>query len=417
MNFLSDHFYRHGSSLTEFYEELEKIADNTRIRKVTANQLEVLSVNDEKSDNNNIVCNRHVFEEYANYVDSFNVCLDRKTILGDDIDLQDDVYHHSKTMFALYDENKYAIKTFLPTSLMMLPTLGMRLGLGSAIQTPSIERDKFIARLMGEMGEKKITLVSHVDEENEKIFAVLSDEYTYIPQTIIRSIISNIEKDGKLGKPECVGWYIDNEFTQVNLVFPEYAEDIKDTYNMLPHNIIPGIQIMSSDMAKCALFVRGVWYKTHAGGGYIIQNEVSKTHKGEVDLTDIQKRIEASIFDEYTKLPEQLIDLMKVNVTEKTAKPKENQKSIQECIKKVFKEMELTKIIGKKNEVLLREYFLSEIDETISYTAYDIAMMIVELPDRIDGITTATRNRFAKACNKAIYYDYSEHDVTIALSV
>ena len=87
---------------------------------------------------------------------------------------------------------------------------------------------------------------------------------------------------------------------------------------------------------------------------------------------------------------------------------KKNKLAVTTAIKNVFKQINLVSAIGKKHEKELYEQLCDEVDPTMEYTAYDIAMMVMSIPGHVSGLPKVYDTPLAKACGKAPYVEYGE---------
>lgn len=412
---LLDTYEKHGNLLMDFKNELQQITDHTLVEKVKAEDITLLSTSNRFYDSASYHADYFAATQHS--YDGEDVQSSTGTLFSSELKgateplLQELEY---KTNLLCHIKSK---KEFWLTSEMMLPTLAIRTGLGSAISARSKERDAFLAKILGDMGNKTLQCVIRQKNGVKKVFAVMSDKYTYIPQTVLFDIIRAIISEGKMGKVQCLGWSIDHTGTKINLAFPEYAEEISKLYKIdVP--FIPGIQLIISDIAESSLIVRGVWYRKGAANWYIslVQSEIYKKHMGEFDLGKIMEQINKSVFDQYRTMPEALCRLMKITVTTPVKSQKENHEALEAFIKKVFKEIKITAAIGKKREIVMREMLLSEIDETLPHTAYDLIMSITSLPERLESKDKAAILRLSKACRDAVYCNFAEKEEEILIS-
>lgn len=298
------------------------------------------------------------------------------------------------------------------TSANLSPTLGLRAQMGGeAMLKPSLERDIHVANQLNNTDE--VSLIVRKAGNVRKIFAALSGKYTYEPQTLMCETLDRVTKDGTLGKIDCHHWTLNNQIGEIYVEFPDKSAEIAAIYD-LEDELVPGLYIAKSDVGECSITVRATW---RIGGSIITLDEVKRKHSGKIDVDKIMEDIDKAVFSKYTKLPEKLCDLMSINITDpewkKTLTTSKfaaaNKKAINAAIKSVFKQIGLVEATTKKIEKALYEALCDEIDPTISFTAYDIAMMVMQLPERkICGLSKAYINPLAKACGKAPYVKYDK---------
>lgn len=273
-----------------------------------------------------------------------------------------------------------------------------QLGLfGKGVAKPTHERNLLVASLFSE--DQRATLVVKKEKELQKVFAIRSPEYAPIKQ---ESIIQILEGCSSLGSISCSKWYIDNFFTEIVVNFPDVADDISKTYD-LPHKLTPGIRVTTSDTGDCSLRVEGIWLSA-SNSVAMAEKEVSRKHIGKVNLEDVFKEIEESIFAEYTKLPEKLCDLLLINIGD--TDPANRVVAYGEAIKAVISHCQIVKAIGKKRETVLKKLLLEEYDGSYPITAYDVVQKFYSLPKRLTGLPKSTLANLEKGVGKAAYTNF-----------
>lgn len=323
-----------------------------------------------------------------------------------------------KTKLAIiYNDGK---KSFYFTSGSALQTMD-RFGIsGDCLLTPCIERDLLIAkRFEKDLGVTAIVRRSE-DGRFKKIFSILSEKYAHIDQTVLFDIIKQIEDAGEMGECKCFRWEVSNFFTKLYVEFPKKAEELSGLYG-LKREMIPGIMITTSDTGDASFAVKGTWRAT-GSNSLVVNSEVKRKHVGDVDITKIIDDMSKEIFAEYAKLPEAMCNLMMHDVTDPawdlktSAGIKANQAEIENTLKTVFKRLGIVKAIGKKTEKVLRQAMMDEIDPSLRYTAYDMCMLIMSLPERV---VFMDKNKdismLQKACGQAPFVDYGV-DATVILT-
>lgn len=318
-------------------------------------------------------------------------------------------YENSTKLLIKTEDNKT-----LFTSLNLCPTFGLRTQMGGdATLTPSIGRDIHFAERLKENEMEEISLIVRRAGGIRKAFAALSGTYTYEPQTLMSDTLNRVEAGGVLGKMECHHWTLNNQIGEIFVEFPEKAAEISAIYD-LEDELVPGLYIAKSDVGECSITIRATW---RIGSSIIILDELKRKHSGKIDVEKILEDVDKIVFSKYTKLPERLCELMSVNITDPKWKTtlstskfeSANKKAVCAAIKSVLKQIGLVDATTKKIEKQLYEALCDEIDPSISFTAYDIAMMIMQLPERrIVGLSKAYIDPLAKACGKAPYVKYDK---------
>jgi hypothetical protein len=405
---LLNNFAAKGTDVSEFHTKLKELADMTTTVVVSAKELALLSQK-EATDTTNLWFYHLVPDDIWQYNSAGVPYLKVRKISRDALvkmgasELLAE-YENDTSLMMMINEHLYFTSDTLPL------TLSMRSGVaGPDSYIPSVERDIHFAKGLNK--DEGVTAVIRYVGGLRKIIATLTSKYTYEPQTMLTDIYNTIVKDGTLGKVECYKWSIDQHLAEIYIEFPEKAEEISALYD-LDDKLIPGLYLAKSDAGECSITVRATW---RVGASITTQSELKRKHIGNVDEEKILEDVKTTIFDKYTILPETLCDLISQNITDpswKTSLRKKefenrNLSTVCEVIKNVFKELEMVKTIGKKHEKELYEQLCDEIDPSIEYTAYDIAMMIMSIPGHVSGLPAAYEPKLAMACGKAPYADYT----------
>lgn len=265
-----------------------------------------------------------------------------------------------------------------------------------SIQSP--KRDEFISERFVKTPFNGI-MAFRTDGKVNKAFAIHSDKYAQCSQEVLADIAETMEVD--LGDMEVKGWNISNFFSEIRIEFPKKAEDISTLYG-LPNVFTPGLLLCTSDTGDSSVTAVGTWsidgkYSHIAGGVF------RRKHRGEIDVDRFVEKVQKEIFVEYTKVPETLAKLLTIDIP--TADVKE---VVEEVIKEIdFKSKQL---LGKKRARTIEEDLVNEINPAISYTAYDIAVMMMTVPQRIigEGLNKTEFDNLSKAVLKGVFFDYEK---------
>ena len=292
---------------------------------------------------------------------------------------------HNRLMLK-HGDNKYF------TADSLIPTMTARIGAGGInAKRPSYKRDAYFAELLG-VTEQDVQLLVRTFDGVRKVFAMHSDRYTIVPQTTILDIIGQIESG--LGKPVCRQWEVSNAKTEVYLEFPEKAADFAKTYN-LPKKIVPGLRLITSDVGDSSVCAIGTWRLGNAPLGYEVY---TRKHTGRVDTEKILDQIGQRIFAKYDRIPKRLCELMKVEVPEPM-----------DCVDSIFEQIGLKDKIGVRRMAQVREIVRDQFNYVVKYTAYDVAIAIMALPDMVVGMTKGVQQVFADCISGAVFADYEEY--------
>lgn len=258
-------------------------------------------------------------------------------------------------------------------------------------------------------GSANCTLVVRKEVENgnvyRKIFYVPSEKYCPVPMQFLAEIAEKICDDDKMGEPEVRYWYADHGMSEIVIAFPEKGKELKDAYG-LKDAVIPGVLIRSSDTGKSCVEVKGVAFiegKTR----YMTLEAAKRRHYGDIDEGKILDEANELILRNYRVLPELLAKLIGVPVSDfdlsKAAGVRKNASRITNIVRKLMKGIKLTNIIGKKKEMAIRDLIITELNPEIPYTLYDIALAVMSLGDRINGVSSIMRDSIAAACTDVPY--------------
>lgn len=434
--FLLDNFHAEGNDFEGLKEIIQELKEVTKFKRCSSKDLALLSYLGYSKDLDKMYFFRNdpeTIEFIKDYI------LEQLTLCG--VSFEDIDFEESKQRFAeskkrminsirkqdilkkgdfegLIDEvknNKLMIfdgdnLTF--TSEHFLAT-AERFGLkGHFLTRPTINRDNAIERQLSD--EFPCTLVVKEINGIHKAFSLLSGKYKPIDQEVLFRVINALSKDESLGEPVCKKWEVTNFMTSVYIEFPKKADEIQSFYKF-PEKLIPGLWLATSDTGHCSLKVRGTWRK---GSATTFEKEILKKHMGEIDISKIVKEVEETIFAEYNKLPERLCELMLCEVTDpdwdlSTEEGRyKNSERIKETVKSVFDQVDMLKVLGLKRKKMLMNQYLDEFDPEMRYTAYDIAIGIMEFPNRVE---VPNKDDFMKACGSAPYANYEIEEETIAL--
>lgn len=226
-----------------------------------------------------------------------------------------------------------------------------------------------------------------------KVFAVFANSYQLLPQyPIIKQIIEELEKE--MGESDLVFYSVDNFNTEIYIDFPKKAKDFANVYS-LPDEVIPGIRIHLSDTGESSVIINGtVRYKRSCT--YIPDAEYKREHTKNASLDVILAGVDQKVFCEYTKIPEQMVKLLGIDIPD----PKS-------CIEHVLRYTGIAKIIGKKAERSMLITLTSRINASLPYTAYDIAGLFLEISEDIcQGRNFDTADKVRSALTKALWYKY-----------
>lgn len=245
-----------------------------------------------------------------------------------------------------------------------------------------------------ELSPEIVTVVIRKQNDVKKLMAVNSNSYRYVPQTILCDIANHFVAANYVGLGEavCKEWEVNHEASSLQLLFPEKAEHLQQTYG-LPDKIIPGIELITSDVGECSITCKGFFM---IKGSRIIQREYKKEHKGDVDPDNIITNIDNKIFSEYTKLPSRLCELLTIDVAD-----------VPFALDTAFNELKIRKF-GEKTDTKLKNALLTELPSGRNYTAYDLAMSILSLQGRVADVPAYAARELEEKCIKAPFLHWEQ---------
>lgn len=429
---LTDNFTVSGDTLDGLKEVIEKMNENTTFKQMKSGDLNLLSFigEDEREVENPdgtkskvpITKNLQLMpgnlptltlsEPFDKVIKAYKKPAEAESLLNE---------WTGKTKLALVHIEKTGQQVFYFTSKSTLQTMD-RFGMsGTFLSTPCLERDLMIAkRFEKDLGITAIIRTSD-SKQYKKMFAILSDKYVPIDQMILFDIIKEIETVSDLGKCVCHKWEVNNFFTRLYVEFPEKATELATLYGI--PKMIPGILITTSDTGDASFAVRGTWRANGSSAVALTHAEVKHKHSGKLNVAKIVDEVSSTIFADYAKLPDALCKLMSQDITDSawdlktSAGVMANQAAMEEVIKTAFKRLGITKAVGKKIEKLLCQGMLDEVNPSIRYTAYDVCMAFMSLPERLifSGKDVPDTTLLQKACGQAPFIDY-EVDTTVVLA-
>lgn len=406
---LLDSWCATGKDIASFKKEVRELSDNTNTSLLRCKDLKLLSYL-ESADPRNLKF--YVLDPNSLWT---TLVTGQKTI--NEAKMSRDGFT-ARGIIKLLDELEVNTKLLIQadgniyfTSYEMLSTLGLRTEIaGNAMLEPSIERDLLIARQLNK--DEELTAIIRRQNGVKKIFSTLSAKYPYIPQSLCADILERVETEGKLGTAIGYKWKVNNQFAEIYVEFPDKAAELMAIYG-LDRAVTPGLSICKSDVGESSIVVRATW---RVGNSVILLDEFRRKHSGKIEVDEILEGIDQIVFSKYTLLPEKLCDLMTQDITDpawhalSTSKfRKANKTAVEGVLKSIFKEIKLVDATTKSIEKELFEALCDEIDYDLDYTAYDICMMVMTLPERkIIGMPAAYVTPLAKACGKAPYCKYEK---------
>lgn len=403
-----DNFMAQGNTVEEFNKELLEMSKVTGSMSVKAKDLVILSKgldsSDEKKMNVFFLQPDDIWDKASNGAPVVKTrTIDRDRLEKSTPKMLEEYENTTNTLI-------YTGEDLYFTSSELNNTLSMRSGVaGPAMYTPSLERNILIAK--GLDSDTTLKAVYRKENGRKKIFSLMSDRYKYEPNTCLSKILKEIDT-GIMGKMTCNKWYIDQSLSEIYVEFLDKASELSTIYG-LEDTFVPGIYLAKSDIGECSVTVRSTW---RTGSSIIVESELRKKNTKNLDIDDIIETVKNTVFANYTKMPEIMCDLMSTDITDpsiratKTLEEIEviNKELISDVLTYAFKQIDIASAIGKRRTKQIMSDLIASIDPELDYTAYDVCMMIMTIPESITGIPRADIIPLQIACGKAPRLNYGE---------
>lgn len=375
--------WRESGNKYERFEELLKILDiRTRIQAVNTADLGLYSVvkHDDKT-TTMAVYDRDSNDKNPKYVRLQHAKVYAK---GGTEELMDELDQSTKLMIT--DGSQYL---FTSASLSRDLAAAASLG-GDGMYEPTPERSAFIVSRY-QRHPTNVKIIIRQFGNISKVFAMRTEKYAYIPQTSLCEVISQFPED--LGKWEVEHWEVDHFWTRIWITFPDVAEDMDKIYH-LPDTLIPGILIETSDTGDCSFTATEFWTcRTAKSYGH----RYLRKHSGVVKIDDVIANMSKNVFSKYTQLPERMSELLEIDIPDPAG-----------IISEILNSANAKDYFGKRELKKLEEALKLEIVAGIPYTAYDIAMLFLTLPERYVSTKTVVKHNLEEFSFKVPFVDFKE---------
>jgi len=437
MDIILDNFEEGGASLLRFENALKELDQNTYAVPVNGKDITVIYIPDKITYSNGGVLEEQVINTKEDILSTKSIRVNifhpnelfsysesgRQTVKTGSLKIKNIIYHPNAEQLIeelLVTRTILCVKgKFYLTSEVLDKTLYQRIDMnGRGILNHTMLRAAHIAELFN-TSDEGIMIVRKTNGV-AKVFSILSSKYVHIKQSVLMDIVKNIDPNKELGHVYCRKWGITNHLAYAYLEFPDKAEEVRDTYK-LKDDLVPGLLISKSDIGFGAIRISGTWRK---GSSISVFQTVSRKQSGNFEVGDIIEEAVIKIYGEYTLLPERLCELMTIDITDSNWFIKlkledaieKNQIACAEAIRTVFNQIHLKKVIQGKREKAVYEELCSVIDPTLSYTAYDICVMILGLSELIPDLNKFYEIPLMECISKAPYVEYKNkvRKVTVA---
>lgn len=280
-----------------------------------------------------------------------------------------ELQNQSKMLLCGYDPTTtetIAISPLAISSLLRRARLA-----GDAMLEPTLGRTMEIFKSL-QRKPQELQLVIRGEELNgtfkkDVLVAAHSKKYAYVPQTILNTLYNELALE--LGKGQGHLWEVTQALSFIYITLPQLAEEMAEVYG-LPDAVVPGVYLATSDVGEASVTIRGFW--KIRGNCICSGEELVRNHRGDFNVEEFIAEAKKKIFSEFATVPNRLCELLKIDIKDPKA-----------ALKYALKGANIVKAIGKKQSVQLTEDLFREIDPRRKYTAYDIAMAVAILPDRM----------------------------------
>ena len=381
---LSDNWHVKGNNRTEMMEALKKLTSITKIVPCSTDQIQIMTVRSIDSEG--------ISGFLHSKGGSKNVLFKQEVLKAQG--LTDIVLDETSKNFLLF---KIGGGLFF-SSKSVLRTLCQRAGtcMGDFAAREEMRvrfhRDAGYVAYMEAVPAPCQVLFRQVGD-TKKILSVFTDRYKLIPQhTLVTRLIADFEQE--LGRADIKYYDISNYTTEILMEFPEKADDFTAVYN-LKETVIPGIRILLSDSGDSSFIINGTM-RIGKSVTYVPGAEYSRAHTKNADLSSISDTTSERVFKEYTKFPERLCELLQIDI-----------KTPSLLIPQVIASCGFKKEFGAKFEKNIIQDLQDGINPSISYTAYDIATMILDYAaDNEEKRSMEAISRLRNCSAKAVFYKY-----------
>lgn len=379
---LNDDYILEGTELESFQNKICEISENTTVIRMETDEIELLPVVDVDVLNKNYIssttfsgtmrptskllskdcicfCKIQEGPFFVGMIPNLLV-LSREKVLqkGGTEKLFTELREKSKLLIK-YDNRMYF------TSLKLSESLCDRAGIrGNAVYDTSFERAAFISYRFKTLPQAVNVLVRTIpDTKIHKIMVMASENYQYIPQTILGETIHNLRNYIK-EDPQCHHWKVTPFHSEIYLEFPQLAKRLQIEYK-LPDFYIPGLCLTTSDTCDASLAALPTW---RIGDAIVEGDGISIAHDKKADVSSFDNRIEREII---LKFPEFLYRLQNLQgiIIEKS----------DEVISDVFTKLKIMKAVGKKRTIELIPTGAAKFRNN-KCSAYEIVSFILSLP-------------------------------------
>ena len=232
-----------------------------------------------------------------------------------------------------------------------------------------------------------------------KIMGAFGGYFMLVPQLFMVNIAEKLMQTQLYGQIEVREWSITHACTDLYLEFPQLSKEYRDKYGF-KSAITPGLFLRTSDIGDSSFIARIMYRK---GENCIISKEVYIKHTKKFNEDTIMENV-MELLKGIEQLAGEIADTVNVplisyeNIDLSTALgSRKNYEAVCDTIMKVLNKY-FKKILSKKRMVQLKDCLCDEINSSIPYTLYDIAMKFFTIPERISDVDKTTLTEARRAC-------------------
>jgi hypothetical protein len=422
MDFLNDNWNKSGTTIEDFSEQIKTLSSQTEIKEINMEDFNFLNIMDIGTDLAAFPLTSKSLWRKTKTALSLKKYQIKKETISKTYDETTTEETLKNGLMVLFTDKKLSLAKsaellekgkYMPVSEKAIGTIANRIRYGGfSFFEPGLVRDLAIANKFS----KPITVYAILRTDSiskaQKLFAVMSDKYIVIPQSVILDIVNKVsdEAEKDLGKTECSNWTVDHSVTRIYLDFPDCGEDFAEEYS-IPDEIIPGVMIETSDIGESSLRIKGYFRLDH--NLTYMENEFSQIHTGELKMEEIMEAITDHIFPEYRVYPEKLAKLMAIDLTDSTMPNAVKIKKMTTTYRDVSRKIGLVKAIGKKREKSLIDQLIVGINPEIDYTAYDVAQTFLTLSSTIEVENKSIVELISNTVRNVLDYDFSDEEILV----
>lgn len=242
-----------------------------------------------------------------------------------------------------------------------------------------------------------LNFIAREVDANRLIVAVHSEKYVAIPQAALLQTYAAMDFDAKKPDAEDCCWEITQDMSKCWCDLPEIQEECIDAYE-LPDRIVPGIKLQSSDTGLSSVIAQCYW--RFDGSNAIILGDICKSrHMGEFSPAAFATEAKTMLFNKVRSVPERLLELLKIECNNPVL-------TIESVFEQVRKKKEFQAFSKRRfNEIVSQ--LSNEFMDKRTYTAYDVAMAIFTVPDRVSGAKKNELEQLQKLSFAALFADYT----------